>query len=891
MSRTSFNSAGSNDIEFNDSESEGETEEEQPPLLKYSRIHKLPISSSSNDAISTCHFHDKVFIFATHSGVVHIMKPDFSVLRSFRAHRASVLSVHFDGQYFATASMDGTAVVGCLSDENDIVAFDFKRPLHSIVLDREYKTTRSFITGGMAGQVILSKRSWLGQRNDTILDSDAGPITGIANFKNLILWTNDSGITLYDIARRVTITKAGIPENFPRPDLYWPKFYLEQDRAIIGWGQYLWVYNLQFPAVTDFSTGSIFSSSSGSHTSVTLTEQQELPDCLIAGLSATSDDILILQYNVEGDQNETTVTAPELKILDSATLDEKSVDEVAVKDYKSAGVNDYHFHQFFDATETRWFLISPKDGICIKPLNINDRLEWFIENGLLEKAWNISEFLLDPQKRLEIGVKQAERYFEQDDYSTCARFLLKVMSALEQSDSKALVKAQWSRWIEKFLQIGEVDLIADGIPTVSDYDHDFNIDKSLYVKILDFYFSQHDYNRAMSLLERWDLDLIDVAHINEQITHIIKQSEPKIDDDILQRMRVLQVTLNLDLNKPEANLEHLIALKDENFVAYMRSHHLLASHLDLLAKFFQIQLGCCDEDIDRFQEKIENDIHILVECTGGELPPERIVKALNESNLKRVSFFYLEKLTLHEPTLVRGLEDEMIELYALFKRNALLEFLTKRTNYDIERAIKVCESQKCHSELVYLLSQVGQNQKALRLITTELDDPKMAIEFVKRSEDKELWSWLIDFGCKKPNYIKELMLEAGQNLNAEPQGIDPVLIFSKIPEGTYIDDLKATLINISKVNFADLFLGRLVLGVFKSEAMHSFLEFKKQTSRGYIVNPGPDDRRFLRETLIKYCDPEKDLVSVEGIVPMFGDSSQASKFRHTARIRDVLKRN
>ena len=45
-----------------------------------------------------------------------------------------MLSVFTDGTYFATASMDGTVVIGSILDEKDIVAYDFQRPVHAVIL-------------------------------------------------------------------------------------------------------------------------------------------------------------------------------------------------------------------------------------------------------------------------------------------------------------------------------------------------------------------------------------------------------------------------------------------------------------------------------------------------------------------------------------------------------------------------------------------------------------------------------------------------------------------------------------------------------------------------------------------------------------------------------------
>ncbi|GMF02391.1 unnamed protein product [[Candida] boidinii] len=113
-------------------EDEEEDEDEEPPTLKYKRLTSLPARLFSKDPVSACYFHENVYIFATHSGFIHLTKPDFTTIRTLKAHRSSVLSLHSDGEYFASGSIDGTIVIGSIYDDKEIIAFDFKRPIHAV---------------------------------------------------------------------------------------------------------------------------------------------------------------------------------------------------------------------------------------------------------------------------------------------------------------------------------------------------------------------------------------------------------------------------------------------------------------------------------------------------------------------------------------------------------------------------------------------------------------------------------------------------------------------------------------------------------------------------------------------------------------------------------------
>ncbi|KAM9896041.1 hypothetical protein OXX69_010799, partial [Metschnikowia pulcherrima] len=228
-----------------DIEDLSEEEEDEPPLLKYTRLNQLPPNFFKKDPISTATFSEKVFIFGTHSGLIHLTKPDFTTIRSFKAHKASILSLYTDGIFFASGSMDGTVVIGSVTDSKDITMFDYKRPIHAVVLDKNYSRSRSFICGGMAGFVIYSSKSWLDQRVETYLDKDNGPIVAIHTFDDLVLWMNDKGITIYHAAARQVISVISKPSDSSRSDLYWPRVsFPEVDRALIAWGNYIWSLRL-----------------------------------------------------------------------------------------------------------------------------------------------------------------------------------------------------------------------------------------------------------------------------------------------------------------------------------------------------------------------------------------------------------------------------------------------------------------------------------------------------------------------------------------------------------------------------------------------------------------------------------------------------------------------
>ena len=130
-------------------------------------------------------------------------------LKSFKPHMASIVDVVMDplGQFIGTASIDGVSCACAPSpvankhpgqviihslDTPESYSFDHKRPMRSIALEPNFskRGTRSFVCGGLAGNLILCEKGWLGHK-ETILHNGEGPIWLVRWRATLIAWAND----------------------------------------------------------------------------------------------------------------------------------------------------------------------------------------------------------------------------------------------------------------------------------------------------------------------------------------------------------------------------------------------------------------------------------------------------------------------------------------------------------------------------------------------------------------------------------------------------------------------------------------------------------------------------------------------------------------------------
>ena len=77
----SSSSTSSEEEESSSDEESDDDEEEVEPRFKYNRITQLPVTVFNKDPVSTCLASETFFAFATHNGVIHLTKPDFTLIR------------------------------------------------------------------------------------------------------------------------------------------------------------------------------------------------------------------------------------------------------------------------------------------------------------------------------------------------------------------------------------------------------------------------------------------------------------------------------------------------------------------------------------------------------------------------------------------------------------------------------------------------------------------------------------------------------------------------------------------------------------------------------------------------------------------------------------------
>ncbi|KAK3951336.1 hypothetical protein QBC32DRAFT_314968 [Pseudoneurospora amorphoporcata] len=272
------------ETEEDDDDDDEEEEEDEEPRLKYARLtqHLGPLYRNGDATSAFLTAGDKMIV-GTHNGNIHVLQlPAFQSLRVYHAHAASVTSLSIspyppplqtldpkpltrvfsqtnsplrpgsvanephhqtnpasaarkrDAQahgvpntpsnniHIATSSMDGNICVQSLIDVKDVTLRNFARPVQAVALSPDYKNDRTYLSGGLAGQLILTvgapqgkstatttgaaaqAAGWLGNMvgagsgKDTVLHSGEGTINTIkwSLSGKYVVWLNEHGIKI-----------------------------------------------------------------------------------------------------------------------------------------------------------------------------------------------------------------------------------------------------------------------------------------------------------------------------------------------------------------------------------------------------------------------------------------------------------------------------------------------------------------------------------------------------------------------------------------------------------------------------------------------------------------------------------------------------------------------
>lgn len=812
-----------------DSDSVEDDDGDDEPSLKYERITgALPGLLKKDTAASLAVGSTRVAL-GTHSGIVHILDLTGTRIKSYKPHQASILDIQLDAtaDFVATASMDGQVVIHSLTS-TESYAFDMKRPMRTIAMEPNFakKGTRTFVSGGMAGDLILREKGWIGHK-ETILHSGEGPIYQARWRGRLIAWANDTGVKIYDTVSQSRIAFIDRPQGCPRADLFKCTLHWQDETTLlISWADHIKVARIRTRlrgVVNASATPPLF---------VEITAVFQL-DCMISGIiphptpvhvispspmppemaitpSATSatpppptpTSFLVLAYNSpENFLNEKTddkaqqarklADLPELRII-SRSGEEIAVDALNVTEYQSWACNDYVLAEV-EQPDLRdddrcYIVLSPRDLVLVRSRDKRDHVEWLLERGRYEEALDEVEKIEtaggtlregdETLKATEIGQKYVGHLVNEGDFIKAARLCPKVCSG----DAK-----RWEDWIFVFSEKRQLQTIIPFVPTDSP-----RLDHLVYEMML-AHFLTHDRPMLLRTVKEWPREIYDISAV-------IVAVQAELDRAIAAPSKILQSSSNTILmeclaelytanRQPGKALPYFLRLRRPNVFELIKEYNLFTDVQDqvlLLVDFDYETREKRRKAGEPVQEGRGEAITLLVD----HFHSISIVKVVQQLKQRPdYLFLYLDALFGEDPHLVADFADLHVKLYAEYATRRLIDFLRSSSAYNLEAAYQVCKEKDLVPEMVFLLGKMGNNKQALMLIIEKIGDVYRAIDFAKQQNDNDLWEDLLMYSESRPDFIRGLL----ENVGPE---IEPIRLIRRIRNGLEIPGLKEALIKI-----------------------------------------------------------------------------------------------
>ncbi|KAJ7731006.1 hypothetical protein DFH07DRAFT_157899 [Mycena maculata] len=799
---------GSEEEDDDDEEEDEDEEDDEEPALKYERIGgSLPDLLKKDSASALC-ISKSLLALGTHGGIVHILDLTGNRIKSYKPHMASVIDIAMDetAEYVGTASIDGQVVI---HSQSESYAFDLKRPMRSIALEPNFakRTTRAFVCGGMAGNLVLHEKGWLGHK-ETVLHLGEGPIWQIRWRGRLIAWANDLGVKIYDTVSQARITFIDRPPDSPRADLFKCTLHWQDDSTLlIAWADHIKVARVRARPRTNTTAAS----ANLPPLLVEITLVLKL-DCMIAGLvphptfstfptpspapltcflilAYTPPDTSFLDEQTEDRTKQARKAAerPELRIISPAGA-ELAADAISLTDFSSWGCNDYVLADVDAGGDSRCYVVlSPRDVVIVKRRDRRDHVAWLVERKRYEEALLEVERLEadgheqdgdgeDVVSAVEIGQRYIQHLVNDGEFVNAARLTPKVCG----HDAK-----RWEKWIFLFQQQKQLQTIIPYVPTESP-----RLDHLVYEMIL-AHFLSHDRTSLLQTVKEWPKDIYDISAVIVAVHAELDRSastssltSSSSDSVVLMECLAELYTAN---RQPGKALTYFLRLRRPNVFDLIRDNNLFTDVQDQALLLVEFDHELMEK---REQEGLPTGksqaITLLVDHIHS-IPVGRVVQQLQSRPY--FLFLYLDALMEKEPHMVSGFADMQVRLYAEFATPRLIDFLRASNDYNLENAYHICDERALVPEMVFLLGRMGNNKQALTLIIERLGDVHRAIDFAKEQNDDDLWEDLLKYSETRPTFIRGLL----ENVGAE---ISPLRLIRRIKNGLEIPGLQEALIKI-----------------------------------------------------------------------------------------------
>lgn len=822
--------------------SESESDSDEEPLLLYQRLGSATQNLLDTDGASCVSVSGKVLAIGTHEGKVHVFDTLGHIeVKSYSSHSSTVNDIGFDEhcEYLASCSDDGTVViVGLYSEER--FKQEYRRPVKTVALDPKFraKKSRQFVSGGLAGQLVLNTKGWLGTK-DYALHSGEGTIHAARWTGSLIAWANDIGVRIYDCVSHQCIKYINRPKGSPRADLFRASlFWQSESLLIVGWADSVTILRI---SVQESPIGDAFAGPGATSSAQPSSGSTGLPvfrnvqvvasfqtDYYISGIAPFGPDLVALAYVIDQDDNmlklaevqegatyqrrRSTVKGslrPEVRVI-TWMNEELASDALTIHGYEHYNANDYLMASYYSVPASGADFLygsassdesaASERGAAGTTSRRVGGSQWWTEGD--EPMYYIVsprdivlarprgpddriQWLLENKKFEEAlsvletseGKNLKDSTMEQIGFNYLTHlFEVKDFAKAAALCPKLLFQktALWERWVLEFAKVQQLALLCRYIPTGSP-----RLRQAVYDMVLKI-FLQSDHENFLYLVRRWPAEIYGMREITDSLlAYEARSAASGTLREALAELYILQ-------DRKDMALGIFLQLQRPEVFDFIARNGLLPSVRDKVVLMMELDSG--------------KSIDLLVEGRDLITPP-MVVSQLKEAEgargkagdkFRMFLHQYLHQLFERDPDLGAqcDLHGMQVELYAEYDPKLLMNFLATSSSYPLEVAYAVCREKSLYQELVFVLGRMGNASQGVSILVQKLGDIQGAIQFVQSQRDDELWEQLVEMSLASPRLIGTLL----ENLGSAQ--LDASRVLKRIPLGMPIPQLRDRLIKV-----------------------------------------------------------------------------------------------
>ena len=444
----------------------------------------------------------------------------------------------------------------------------------------------------------------------------------------------------------------------------------------------------------------------------------------------------------------------------------------------------------FDPNEFVCLCQGRNDIILALPWNIigitrstqSERIEFYLQSDRIEtcfQKFRESQNSLDPFDRFQLVIKIITHLLAKNDIDSCVSFCKEFATSED-----------WVEIIKTFEANSHLKDIAPIVPLKNS-----KLNKDVVTKILRTMILECP---ASLFLERFKEIKSEYYNPNQLIGDLSRQAER--DPSLNEALMLLQHSLENHQNALQTALE----IKHPSFFQDVE----VCSQFNFVKDNFLKVLQTFPEELsptlyesrgsDHDNNKLPPFTGFLVRQLKNDkapTPQEMLLEAnkyLNHASpeltklIENFKLNYLDQLYKHKHPIIQE-EEYGTELASLYIRNKIPNtkyFLEENTSYRLMEICKEAEAAQMYSEAAILYYKAGSKKKGMEIHLRQLHDPKEALEYAKKCDDKDVWKMISEFAYRNKDYL-EVMLGDLPNLNIKMREF-----ISKIPNDMKLDNFE-----------------------------------------------------------------------------------------------------